>query len=57
MERRPVRWGVAKGEALMDESGTYKGAAELPDRNSSPDLDVGLRWSKLGAENAWKERK
>ncbi|KAG2036883.1 hypothetical protein BDR03DRAFT_958593 [Suillus americanus] len=67
-ESASVRYGEAPGEmdrrggshgglGLMDESGTYKGAAELPDRNPSPDSDVALRWSKLGVENAWKERK
>lgn len=63
-----VRYGEAPGEmgreegshggpGLMDQSGTHKGAAKLSGRNPSPDSDVALRWSKLGAENAWKERK
>ncbi|KAG1844063.1 hypothetical protein DFJ58DRAFT_32692 [Suillus subalutaceus] len=67
-ESASVRYGDAPGEmgrrggshgglGLMDESGTHKGAAELPDRNPSPDSDVALRWSKLGVENGWKERK
>ncbi|KAG1821772.1 uncharacterized protein BJ212DRAFT_1445250 [Suillus subaureus] len=51
------RGGSHRGLGLMDESGTHKGAAELPDRNPSPDSDVTLRWSKLGVENARKERK
>ncbi|KAG1750739.1 hypothetical protein EDB19DRAFT_1676690 [Suillus lakei] len=67
-ESASVRYGEAPGEMgrrggshggldLMDESGTHKGAAELPDRNPSPDSDVALRWSKLGVEDAWKKRK
>ncbi|KAG1781606.1 hypothetical protein EV702DRAFT_1072090 [Suillus placidus] len=67
-ESASVRYGEAPGEMghrggshggldLMDESGTQKGAAELADRNPYPDSDMAPRWSKLGVENAWKERK
>ncbi|KAG1747160.1 uncharacterized protein EDB91DRAFT_1116750 [Suillus paluster] len=67
-ESAAVRYGESPGEMgrrggsyggldLMDESSTHKGPAELPDRNPSPDSDVALRWSKLGVQEAWKERK
>lgn len=50
------RGGSYGGLGLMDESGTHQGTAELPDRNPSPDSDAAARWSKLGVQNAWKER-
>jgi len=49
--------GSYGGLGLMDESSTYQGAAELPDRNPSPDSDVAAHWSKLSVQDAWKERK
>lgn len=51
------RGGGYGGLRLMDESSTYQGAAELPDRNSSPDSDVAAHWSKVSIQDARKERK
>ncbi|OAX43129.1 hypothetical protein K503DRAFT_766113 [Rhizopogon vinicolor AM-OR11-026] len=39
------RGGSYGGLGLMDGSSTHQGAAELPDRNPSPDSDAAARWS------------
>ncbi|EIW84002.1 hypothetical protein CONPUDRAFT_151049 [Coniophora puteana RWD-64-598 SS2] len=68
-ESAAVRHGEAPGEmgkrgggqgglGLMDKEGTRQGElGQLADRNPQPDSDVAPKWSKLGVDQAWKERK
>jgi len=51
------RGGSYGGLGLMDKAGTQQGTSQLSDRNPSPDSDVAPKWSKLGVDHAWKERK
>lgn len=41
----------------MDKAGTQPGDGELASRNPQPDGKVAEKFSKLGVEGAWKERK
>ncbi|THH31446.1 hypothetical protein EUX98_g2742 [Antrodiella citrinella] len=53
-----ARGGSRGGLGLMDKATTSKGARELPSKNPQPDQpDVAERNSRLGLDNAWKERK
>ncbi|EGN99146.1 hypothetical protein SERLA73DRAFT_181978 [Serpula lacrymans var. lacrymans S7.3] len=51
------RGGSHGGLDLMDEATTKQSSAQLADRNPAPDSDVAPKWSKLGVDGAWKERK
>ncbi|KIJ62770.1 hypothetical protein HYDPIDRAFT_75397, partial [Hydnomerulius pinastri MD-312] len=51
------RGGSHGGLGLMSESSTQAGDGKLADRNPPPDSRVAPRWSKLGVDQAWKERK
>ncbi|KZT02582.1 uncharacterized protein LAESUDRAFT_762706 [Laetiporus sulphureus 93-53] len=69
MESSAVRYGEAPGEmnerggsygglGLMDRAGTKSGKGQLADRNPPPDDPaLAARWSKMGIDNAWKDRK
>ncbi|KAG1805070.1 uncharacterized protein HD556DRAFT_1429161 [Suillus plorans] len=50
---------IPRSKNSVDEStyGEAPNGMELRDRNPFLDSDVVLRWSKLGVEGAWKERK
>ncbi|KAH9930033.1 uncharacterized protein B0H18DRAFT_994889 [Fomitopsis serialis] len=53
-----MRGGSGGGLGLMDEKSTRSGEGSLPERNPAPDSPgVAERWSKLGNDNAWKDRK
>ncbi|KAL0954592.1 hypothetical protein HGRIS_003552 [Hohenbuehelia grisea] len=52
-----ARGGSHGGLGLMDKAGTKPGDGTLASRNPPPDGKVAERNSKLGLENAWKERK
>ncbi|KDQ24488.1 hypothetical protein PLEOSDRAFT_1090334 [Pleurotus ostreatus PC15] len=52
-----MRGGGFGGLALMDKAGTQPGDGELASRNPQPDGKVAEKFSKLGVEGAWKERK
>ncbi|KAH7927911.1 hypothetical protein BV22DRAFT_1005886 [Leucogyrophana mollusca] len=49
--------GSHGGLGLMSKAGTKEGNSQLSGRNPSPDSDVAPKWSKLGVDHAWKERK
>ncbi|KAL4257933.1 hypothetical protein AB1N83_009982 [Pleurotus pulmonarius] len=55
--RMGMRGGGFGGLALMDKAGTQPGNGELASRNPQPDGKVAEKFSKLGVEGAWKERK
>ncbi|TFY67684.1 hypothetical protein EVJ58_g1440 [Rhodofomes roseus] len=67
MESAAVRHGEAPGQmragsegglGLMDASKTTGGEGSLAERNPAPDTPaVAERWSKMGNDNAWKDRK
>ncbi|KAI0749421.1 hypothetical protein C8Q80DRAFT_1161969 [Daedaleopsis nitida] len=53
-----ARGGSYGGQGLADAAGTRKGPdGELPDVNASPIHENAEKFSKLGVDNAWKERK
>ncbi|EMD31334.1 hypothetical protein CERSUDRAFT_89209 [Gelatoporia subvermispora B] len=68
MESAAVRHGEAPGEmhqrggsfggaGLVDKQGTKPGEGELADRNPPPLHETAEKFSKLGVDNAWRERK
>lgn len=52
-----ARGGSYGGQGLQDAQGTQKGNGELPDVNPPPLFEHAEKFSKLGVDNAWKERK
>ncbi|OCH94400.1 hypothetical protein OBBRIDRAFT_142966 [Obba rivulosa] len=54
MHRRGGSYG---GTGMMDPKSTTPGQGELADRNPPPLHETAEKFSKLGVDNAWKERR